>query len=349
MSGELARRAQQPYQLEAKRGSGRWGASGALGGSHHLAGELFEQNAKLDMVHVAYKGGAPATNDLIAGNVDLMFEWIYAVMPYLKGDSPKLRPLAITSDKRSPLLPDVPTFKELGVPGMEMSNWFGVVAPKVHACRGDRKAQLGGQQGDPGAGRGGEDHVAGQRGGRRHAGGVRGLHPGRVGPLVEAGQDAQHQARVGHRANCPVVHEADDMNLHPSSPLRFRRFGVLAVTAALAVLTAPVRGTAQPVAAAYPAQPIRVIVPFAVGGPNDVMARVLGHRLSQETGQPVVIDNKAGAGGVIGTDAVAKSKPDGYTIGFVSAPFAMVPALQARMPYDTIKDSHPSSGCLGRI
>ncbi|MDM0114141.1 tripartite tricarboxylate transporter substrate binding protein [Variovorax sp. J22R133] len=105
-------------------------ASGGLGGSHHLAGEAFEQSAKVDMVHVAYKGGAPATNDLIAGNVDIMFEWIYAVMPYLKGDSAKLRPLAITSDKRSPLLPDVPTFNEIGIQGMEMSNWFGVVAPK---------------------------------------------------------------------------------------------------------------------------------------------------------------------------------------------------------------------------
>jgi tripartite-type tricarboxylate transporter receptor subunit TctC len=105
-------------------------ASGGLGGSHHLAAELFEQNAKVDMVHVAYKGGAPATNDLIAGNVDIMFEWIYAVMPYLKGADAKLKPLAITDDKRSPLLPEVPTFKELGIAGMEMSNWFGVVAPK---------------------------------------------------------------------------------------------------------------------------------------------------------------------------------------------------------------------------
>ncbi|MEJ8822709.1 tripartite tricarboxylate transporter substrate binding protein [Variovorax humicola] len=105
-------------------------ASGGLGGSHHLAGELFEQNAKVDMVHVAYKGGAPATNDLIAGNVDIMFEWIYAVMPYLKGDDAKLRPLAVTSEKRSPMLPNVPTFKEVGIQGMEMSNWFGVVAPK---------------------------------------------------------------------------------------------------------------------------------------------------------------------------------------------------------------------------
>jgi len=105
-------------------------ASGGLGGSHHLAGELFEQSAGVDMVHVAYKGGAPATNDLIAGNVDIMFEWIYAVMPYLKGDAAKLRPLAVTSAKRSPMLPNVPTFEELGVKNMEMSNWFGVVAPK---------------------------------------------------------------------------------------------------------------------------------------------------------------------------------------------------------------------------
>jgi tripartite-type tricarboxylate transporter receptor subunit TctC len=116
-------------RVKAKPGSMSY-ASGGIGGSHHLAGELFEQNAKLDMVHVAYKGGAPATNDLIAGNVDVMFEWIYAVMPYLKGESAKLRPLAITSTKRSPLLPDVPTFDEIGVKGMEMSNWFGVVAPK---------------------------------------------------------------------------------------------------------------------------------------------------------------------------------------------------------------------------
>lgn len=105
-------------------------ASGGLGGSHHLAGELFQQNAGIAMTHVAYKGGAPATNDLIGGNVDLMFEWIFAVKPYLSGPAPKLRPLAITSLQRSPLLKDVPTFEELGVKGMDISNWFGVVAPK---------------------------------------------------------------------------------------------------------------------------------------------------------------------------------------------------------------------------
>jgi tripartite-type tricarboxylate transporter receptor subunit TctC len=105
-------------------------ASGGLGGSHHLAGELFKQNAGIDMTHVAYKGGAPASNDLIAGTVDLMFEWIFAVMPYVGGPEPKMRPLAITASHRSPLLKDVPTFDEVGVKGMEISNWFGVVAPK---------------------------------------------------------------------------------------------------------------------------------------------------------------------------------------------------------------------------
>ncbi|NIF82668.1 tripartite tricarboxylate transporter substrate binding protein [Comamonas sp. Tr-654] len=105
-------------------------ASAGIGGSHHLAGELFQDKAQIQMTHVAYKGGAPATNDLIAGNVDLMFEWIFAAMPYTSGPESKLRPLAITSQQRSPLLKDVPTFEELGIKGMEISNWFGVVAPK---------------------------------------------------------------------------------------------------------------------------------------------------------------------------------------------------------------------------
>ncbi|KAF1050278.1 Bug family tripartite tricarboxylate transporter substrate binding protein [Xylophilus sp.] len=105
-------------------------ASGGIGGSHHLAGELFKQSAGVEMTHVAYKGGAPAGNDLMAGTVDLMFEWIFAVMPYVSGPEPKMRPLAITGPHRSPLLKDVPTFDELGIKGMAISNWFGVVAPK---------------------------------------------------------------------------------------------------------------------------------------------------------------------------------------------------------------------------
>jgi tripartite-type tricarboxylate transporter receptor subunit TctC len=94
-------------------------------------------------------------------------------------------------------------------------------------------------------------------------------------------------------------------------------------------------------AAPFPSKPVRIVVPFAPGGPNDVMARVLAQQLTTATGQSFVVENKAGAGGVIGTDAVAKAPADGYTLAFISGPFTMAPALQAKMPYDTLKDLMP--------
>jgi tripartite-type tricarboxylate transporter receptor subunit TctC len=107
--------------------------------------------------------------------------------------------------------------------------------------------------------------------------------------------------------------------------------------AVLAILTFNLTAFAQSTAS-FPSKPVRLVVPFAAGGPNDVMARVLAQRLTTETGQSFVVDNKAGAGGVIGTDAVAKSAADGYTLAFISGPFTMAPALQTKMPYDTSKD-----------
>src|SRR5579859_4041140 len=69
----------------------------------------------------------------------------------------------------------------------------------------------------------------------------------------------------------------------------------------------------------FPSKPIRLIVPFPPGGPNDIIARMVGQRMSEIAGQPIVIDNRSGQAGVLGTDAIAKSTPDGYTIGIVSA------------------------------
>ncbi len=103
-------------------------ASGGIGGSHHLSAELFKMLAGIDMIHVPYKSGAAATTDLIAGNVDMMFEQMYSAMPNIK--SGKLRPIAITSKKRSNDLKDVPTFAELGFPKVEVLNWQGLIAPK---------------------------------------------------------------------------------------------------------------------------------------------------------------------------------------------------------------------------
>jgi tripartite-type tricarboxylate transporter receptor subunit TctC len=102
-------------------------ASGGLGGSHHLSGELFKQIAAVDMTHVPYKGGAQATTDLLGGQVDLMFEQMYAAAPSIRAG--KLRALAITSKTRSPLFPEVPTMIEAGVTGFEVQNWQGLIGP----------------------------------------------------------------------------------------------------------------------------------------------------------------------------------------------------------------------------
>jgi tripartite-type tricarboxylate transporter receptor subunit TctC len=103
-------------------------SSGGIGGSHQLSAEIFKQSAGIDMIHVPYKSGSAGLTDLMAGNVNMMFDQMYSAMPSIKAD--KLRPIAITSKKRSPLLPNVPSFTELGYPKVEVLNWQGLIAPK---------------------------------------------------------------------------------------------------------------------------------------------------------------------------------------------------------------------------
>jgi tripartite-type tricarboxylate transporter receptor subunit TctC len=98
-------------------------ASAGNGTPQHLTAELFKTAAKLDMVHVPYKGSAPALTDALGGHVPMVFDSTVAIVPHLKAG--KLRPIAISSAKRSPLLPDVPTFAEAGLRGVESYAWYG--------------------------------------------------------------------------------------------------------------------------------------------------------------------------------------------------------------------------------
>ena len=89
----------------------------------------------------------------------------------------------------------------------------------------------------------------------------------------------------------------------------------------------------------FPTRPIKLVVPFPPGGPNDIIARAVGQRMQEISGQPVTIDNRGGAGGQLGTDAVAKAEPDGYTIAITSAgALAISASLQEKLPYDSTKD-----------
>src|SRR5262249_9413693 len=90
--------------------------------------------------------------------------------------------------------------------------------------------------------------------------------------------------------------------------------------------------------AEYPARPARLVVPFAPGGTVDIVARVLGAKIGEMTGQQVVVDNRGGAGGIVGTEIATQSRGDGYTLLLHSAAVAYEPALHARLPYDTLKD-----------
>lgn len=110
---------------------------------------------------------------------------------------------------------------------------------------------------------------------------------------------------------------------------------------AVGVVLLAVAACAAPAALAqerWPAKPVRMVVPFAPGGSTDVLARLVGQKLSERWGQPVVIENKAGAGGNLGADAVAKSAPDGYTLLMASGSIAINPSIYKKMPFDTRKD-----------
>ena len=124
-----------------------------------------------------------------------------------------------------------------------------------------------------------------------------------------------------------------------------RRRHLLACAGGLAAALAmgPTLVLAQDASADYPKQPIRMIVPFAAGGPTDVLARAIGVRLTERWGQPVIIDNRAGAGGNIGAELAARAAPDGYTIVLATAGILAVNPSLSKLRFDPIKDFAPIS------
>lgn len=111
-----------------------------------------------------------------------------------------------------------------------------------------------------------------------------------------------------------------------------------AVSAAVLCIAVAYASAANGEGAGFPRQPVRIVVPFTPGGAADVTARLVGDKLSAAWKQPVVVENRPSAGGIAGTDIVAKATPDGYTLGMVSVSHAVKPGIYAKLPYDTVKD-----------
>jgi tripartite-type tricarboxylate transporter receptor subunit TctC len=113
-------------QAKAAPGKLTYGSNG-MGTAQHLIGAQFEQNAGVSLVHVPYKGSGPLSTDLLGGQINMTFDTITPVLQHVK--SGKLRAIAVTTAKRSPALPDVPTLDESGLKGFNIGTWFGVLAP----------------------------------------------------------------------------------------------------------------------------------------------------------------------------------------------------------------------------
>ncbi|MEI8258013.1 MAG: tripartite tricarboxylate transporter substrate-binding protein, partial [Deltaproteobacteria bacterium] len=112
--------------IKTQPGGVNYGSSG-VGGAAHLAGEIFKTAAGVQMTHIPYKGAAPALADLLGGQLPVLFDPIPTSLAHARGG--RIKALAITSAERSPLMPELPTIAESGLPGFEVAAWFGLYAP----------------------------------------------------------------------------------------------------------------------------------------------------------------------------------------------------------------------------
>ena len=239
----------------------------------------------------------------------------------------KLRAFAVTSRKRSPQIPELPTMEELGFPGFEATAWFGLMAPagtpqpmvdKLHAetvkvMAHARRAQ--------------QARRPRTSAGRQHAGGVRRFDRKEMPSWGKVIKDA------GIKAHAIQV-EAKEA-------------GMIAIRVGLAVLAALLIGCARGRAGRYPDKPVRFIVGFTPGSATDITARLFAQKFAEAWGVPVTVENVPGAGGSVGGDRVAKAAPDGATFYWgANGALTINPTLQANASYDVQRDLAPVARLL---
>ena len=285
------------------------------GSQIHLMTELFRTMTRIQAVHVPYKGMDQAYPDLFAGNIQFMFGSVITSQPPHQG--PAAAGAGGSGPKRIKAFPELPTVAEAGVKGFAVTQWYGLLAP-AGTPRDDRRIpQQGNQQDTAAARRRGTHSCRGLRGGRQHAAAARRPHQGRAGQVGEGDQGRGNQGRVidwahaqerpPHRISIPVRVSRP----FPTRARQRRRFPHAADPRDRAV-----RG----------------------GRRTDLLARFVSPRLGELLGQQIVVDNRGGAGSVLGTQVLANSAPDGYTLGVFDTAFAINPSIVDKLPYNSERD-----------
>ena len=311
---------------KANPGKVNFGSAG-VGSVNHVAGELFSTMAGIKLTHIPYKGTGPALNDLLGNHIPLAFAPIPSTHALAQGG--KLRMLAVTSLKRSALVPDVPTVAESGLPGFQAVLTYGPSGARRHAAPDHRQAQQGTESGArlPGGAKAISDRGRGRR--AEHARRIRRRDRSGGSPMVE------DRSRVGRKGGVKAPSFARGLLCRARAGSRR-----LAVAAASALVFAASAGPGW--ADDYPSRPITLIVPYAAGGGNDLVARIVAEPMSKTLGQQIVIENRGGAGGSIATRQGAHAAPDGYTLLLGgTGTLAVDPTLYPNVGYDPRRDFAP--------
>ena len=329
---------------KANPGKATWGSSGT-GSNPHAALENLKAVTGVQITHVPYKGTAPALTDAVGGQIDGLYTTTASAEPFIR--SGRVKVLGVAGPRRQAIIPNVPTFAEQGIRGADNLLWMGLVTtgktPRAIVQKlnselnrvlnlpdvKQRFDQLG-LDIEGGRPEHFEQFIQGQAELMRRLIKTGALKVSNASGACHAWLLLQDIPGVAP----PPLHSKFLIR----RPVQKVAYVSLFLTA-IAIAAAPCLAQTPK----FPVRPVRIVVPFTSGSASDLIARRLGSKMSESWREQVVVDNRAGAGGVLGMGIVAAAAPNGYTLLVHSLAFAVSTALYSKLPFDPYKDFSPVS------